>query len=205
MGSNRVKNGGPDCMIASGVCVMGGCFAQNEDSSNADCYWPAAEVDVPRYASSVGLYEYDYVEAGVDLEDCHVYTMQVPTGGNSSFFFVFQNNRAVYNCYLGNNSLEIQTDANVCFNRKEATPFTLIFHCGKDGAFCPLQGGSAPPATWDSSVSGTRLRILDARNGTKRFCVTYGQWGYKWYLLPMKSAGLTTAVFDVEAKVLVEL
>ena len=194
-------------MISSGLCLMGGCFAQNEDSSLADCYWPAAEVEVSRYtaSSSLGLYEYADVESGVNLEDCYVYTRQIHTSGNASFFFLFQKGKVVYNCYFGDIGLEVEANAKVWFSSKVQTPFTIIFHCGKDGAFCPLQNASTPPATWDPTAPGTRLRILDARNGTKRFCVAYGQWGYKWFLQPMKSAGLTTAVFDVEAKTLVEL
>lgn len=35
-------------MIASGLMLMGGCFAQDDDGAAVDFYWPAAHVDIPQ-------------------------------------------------------------------------------------------------------------------------------------------------------------
>ena len=73
------------------------------------------------------------------------------------------------------------------------------------GARIDSIGLSIRPGVWDAEQPGTLLRMLDARPGEKDFYVAYGQWGWKWYLLPMRSVLCTEAVFDFEEKVLVEL
>lgn len=197
-------------MIANGLCLMGGCFAQNEDLSLADGYWPSECVNIPTTSSSVGLYEYDSVPQGVHLSDCRVFTRQVAYANYISLFFVFQNNKAVCNCYVSQTSLgtalEIQTNALVKARSLVSTfPLDVEFCADGNGAKCVRQGIQTGPFTWDSSLPGTRLRLLDTRQGRKDFYISYGQWGHKWYLLPMRSALNTEAVFDFEERALIEL
>ena len=77
-------------MIAAGLCMMGGCFAQMDDSSVVDSYWPAAEILLPS-TSSVQYYSLTDIPAGVELEDCEVEcSFQQMTVGVSAFFLVNQ-------------------------------------------------------------------------------------------------------------------
>ena len=101
-------------MIAAGICLMGGCFAQNEDFSLAEGYWPCEYVGIPSSPSSMALYEYSVVPEGVDTAGCFVFTRQVAHSNYISSFFVFQDNMAALNCYISKASvgtvLEIATN-----------------------------------------------------------------------------------------------
>lgn len=193
-------------MIAAGLCLMGGCFAQNEDSSVADAYWFAEKVSIPKMSASVGIYEHPDVPSGVNLVSCCVHTVQFIQSGIASYFFVFQGSRQKYNCYSAPYGVEIQADGGTVSAQKFMDPpYMVEIFADSDGCKWPLQDISSPPCSWDAGIPGARLRILDARNGEKEFYVSHGQWGYKWYLLPMRSVFNTVAVFDCEEKVLVEL
>lgn len=197
-------------MIAVGLCTMGGCFAQDASTRAVDCYWVAECVTVPRYtAGTIGVYEHSEVPAGVRFEDCRVFTFQILREGNGSFFYVFQNGGTVYNAYgleLSNCRLELQRDDGAQLEAvQQDYPVKVEFFASQTGAAYPSYGLSVSPAVWNPLLPGSRLRILDARNGVKDFHVSHGQWGWKWYLLPMRSVLSTEAVFDFEEKVLVEL
>lgn len=207
MGAQHYGNGG-GAVIAAGLCMMGGCFAQDEFSGVVDSYWPAECVAVPSYtlSSSIAIFEHDNIPAGVDFRDCYAYTCQKWMAGTISLFFVLQNDKTVYNCYGDG------TNFFIAVNNKEAvrtllggTPKKIVYHCSAAGASCPTLRLNTGAASWDSSQTGSRLRLLDARAGKKDFYVAYGQWGWKWYLLPMRSAKQESAVFDIEMKTLVEL
>ena len=193
-------------MIAAGLCLMGGCFAQNEDSSVADAYWFAEKVSIPRMSASVGIYEYPDVPSGVNLASCCVHTVQFLQSGIGSYFFVFQGGIPKYNCYSTDVSAEISADNSILSAQKIIkAPYMVEIFADSDGCKWPSLNLTSPPCSWDAGIPGARLRILDARNGEKEFYVSHGQWGYKWYLLPMRSVFNTVAVFDCEEKVLVEL
>lgn len=199
---------------------MGGCFAQNEDASSVDTFWPSEKVAVPVYtaAASIGLFQYDDVPVGVDFDDCYVYTRQTAITRRSGevvsgvvFFAVFQGNNATYNCYFPSThqSLEIAYRSKDFVNLRETKyvgelPREVVFKADSSGASVPLYNVSVPGSYWDSSLPGRRLLILDARASEKDFYVSYGQWGHKWCLLPMKSATQAEAVFDFAMKILVE-
>lgn len=199
---------------------MGGCFAQAESTAAVDTYWPAEKVAVPSYptSSSLSLYEHDVVPAGVHLDDCHVYTRQVVNAGAASFFFVFQNSPVFYNGFMTDNGdivLGIQSFFNNFVNAgfapnysaAQAYPWEVILSADSTGIrTAGKEVVQLGPCDWDSTQPGARLRILDARKGEKDFYVAHGAWGWKWYLLPMRSPiGSVEAVFDFEEKVLVEL
>ncbi len=210
MGTRSCGTGGGKCMIANGICLMGGCFALNEDLSLADGYWPGEYTDIPTSPSSVGLYEHDVVPVGVDMADCRVYTRQVAYANYASFFFVFQNDMAVCNCYVAQSAsgpvLEVATNASTLGRVYVSSfPIEVEFCTDENGARCIRPGIQLRPFSWDAALPGARLRLLDARQGKKDFYISYGQWGHKWYLLPMRSVLNTKAVFDFEESVLIEL
>lgn len=194
-------------MIAAGLCVMGGCFAQDASTGMVDCYWPASGVGVPRFSNggSLSLYEHDVVPAGVDINTCRVYSKQLYRSGDASSFFVFQDGNTPYNCYVVSSFIEVVNNQGEHKHSNMAQNSVVEFHADSGGARVLTHGIGVGPCNWDSSRTGERLRLLDTRNGEKDFYVAYGQWGWKWYLLPMRSVLNTAAVFDFEEKVLVEL
>lgn len=204
-------------MIAAGLCLMGGCFAQDGTSRTLDAYWPSQCVKVPPYTDgpSIGLFQYDVVPAGVHLDDCYMITRQSVIRPNEvvGFFAVFQGDAVVYNSYtnIQNNTVELAyADTPGSYriaNSKplKSYPVEVLVECDASGMRAPLHDVVTPPTCWDSDKPGRRLLILDVRNSDKNFFVSYGQWGWKWYLLPMRSAKQESAVFDIEMKILVEL
>ncbi len=187
---------------------MGGCFAQDAGAACVDSYWGAEKVAIPQYSvnASLGLYEYAEVPVGVSPEKSYLFTRQKWKSGKISLFYVFQNDEDMYNIFTQGSILSLRSrrggnllklDADITKNPE------ISVRIDADGL--KSNYGALLPASWNSLLSGSRLRLLDARSGQKDFHVSYGTWGHKWYLLPMKSPCDTTAVYDVEAKALVEL
>jgi hypothetical protein len=199
-------------MIAAGLCMMGGCFAQMNDSSVVDAYWPAEKIAIPRSSSRIGIYEYDSIPAGIAFEQCRVYTKQYVHSGEASFFFVFQNDHVVYNAFSslawgGKIFIEFYNGVDIGSAEKEwAQNGMAIFTADSTGArYIEPSNLESPAAFFDESQPCSRLRLLDARGGEKDFYVTHGSWGLRWYVLPMQSVARLQAVFDFEQKVLVEI
>lgn len=208
-------------MIATGLCMMGGCFAQEVDGRSVDSYWPAEQVIIPPPPSgNIGIFEYAEVPAGVALEHCYVVTKQIVIEKFVSFFYVFQNGTLVYNAYT---TRPYYTDRHLLrLNYKNANGgevtvdwkgeippnTTYEYRANSTGsAYYDANGVciSTPQSLWKEDEAGSRLRIVDARMGPKGFIVTYGKWHYEWYVLPMKSPAQTTAIFDVVTDTLVEI
>ena len=193
-------------MIASGLCLMGGCFALDVSGMVADAYWPSSKVSVPPSSASVGLYEYAEVPIGVSADDIRVYTKQLAIGGSASFFYVFQNNDTAYNAYCASARRHLKSNTSVDITEEDTSlPKMAELDISELGATYRNSSLSVPPCSWQSNTNGARLRILDSRDGEKYFFVSYGACGRQWYLLSMCSVLSTEAVFDVEAKVLVEI
>lgn len=195
-------------MIATGLCMMGGCFAVDDSGRAVDSYWPSESVPVPSSPSSVGLYEHRSLP-GMPLESCHMYTKQKMTSGSSSFFYVIQGGSVRYNSYGFKAILYFDSMVDGK-NLSKSVSFPLgqllEISASSSGISEKKLNFSQPRCDWDASAQIDRIRILDARNGEKDFYISHGQWGIKWYLLPMKSvAADSVAVFDFEQKVLVEI
>lgn len=199
-------------MIAAGLCMMGGCFAQMNDSSVVDSYWPAEKIAIPKSSSRIGIYEYDSIPAGIAFEQCRVYTKQYVHSGQASLFFVFQNGHVVYNAFIdvvggGEKFIEYYNGRGVVYvSVFEMFPLLLIFTADSTGGrYIESSNLESPAAVFDESQPCERLRLLDARDSEKDFYVTQGSWGLRWYVLPMMSVARLQAVFDFEQKVLVEI
>ena len=193
-------------MIAAGICLMGGCFAQDDNGKAVDTYWPAISAAIPYSPASIGIIEYDTVQAGAEPADFFARIKQFMKSGQASFFFVFQFGETAYNCYYAKPYLELLSNFNnTSVGPHISPPFIVNMTIDADGARLPDFDMAVPACKWDSTSAGARLRIVDGRNGEKDFFHSYGRWGRKWFVLPLRSALNTEAVFDFEEKVLVEL
>lgn len=204
-------------MIAAGLCMMGGCFAQMDDSSVVDSYWPAAEILLPS-TSSVTYYSLTDIPAGVELADCEVEcSHQQMTVGVSAFFTVNQQQEntdvvlTVYTNYSVNPSLlDIQTSyPNGAVNVKRVwistLPLPVKFYFRDGKAFIPAYNLKNNEVLWDSSQTVKRVSTVRGNTAETLFFYSKGSWGLRWYVLPMMSVARLQAVFDFEQKVLVEI
>lgn len=201
-------------MIAAGLCTMGGCFAQAESGHAENSYFPAAYVRVPSYSSggSFGLYEL-YSLPPLPLADLYACTRQVHRGGDILDIVIRQgghNGTGMYICYSDSHGLlELQTYSTrgpvYSTARYLSFPYTAEIIMDASGAHAPVYQLSTEPCAWRDAVADNFVRVLDIRNGTKDFCFSYGFVGRKWLVLAMKSCDGSLAVFDFEAKTLVEL
>lgn len=205
-------------MIAAGLCMMGGCFALEPDGMTVDAYWPSSSVEIPEAASSLAIYQYNEIPAGLQLADCYAITRQKVNQGLASFFYAFQDKTGTttaingYNAYLGESIYGRRCEIQYIINEKSTTlrepnvvsyPRNVEYSANVNGSW--LNNLSGPGIVWNPDITSVRIRILDRRQGVKEFFVAHGFWGYKWYLLPMCSPLKTDAVFDFEAKTLVEI
>lgn len=204
-------------MIAAGLCMMGGCFAQMDDSSVVDSYWPAAEILLPS-TSSVDYYSLTDIPAGVELADCEVEcSHQQMTFGVSAFFTVNQQQEntdvvlTVYTNYSGNPGLlDIQTSypngaPNVQRALVSPMPLPVKFYFRDSEASIPAYDLKNNEVLWDSSQPGKRVSPVRGNTAETLFFYSKGSWGLRWYVLPMMSVARLHAVFDFEQKVLVEI
>ena len=204
-------------MIAAGLCMMGGCFAQMDDSSVVDSYWPAAEVLLPS-TSSVNYYSLTDIPAGVELADCEVEcSHQQMTVGVSAFFLVNQQQKhtdvvlTVYTNYSTYPSLlDIQTSfssgaPNVKRVGVSTLPLPVTFYFRDAEASIPAYDLKNNEVLWDSSQPVKRVSPVRGNTAETLFFYSKGIWGLRWYVLPMMSVARLQAVFDFEQKVLVEI
>lgn len=192
-------------MIAAGLCLMGGCFAQDDNGKAVDTYWPAISAAIPSSPESIAILQYDTVQAGAEPDYFFARIKQFVKSGYASYFYVLQFGRTAYNCYSSIYSIELESNNGYRAVKNGAPPFIVNLAIDADGARLPDFDIAVSACGWDSTRAGERLRIIDARNGEKDFFHSYGRWGRKWFVLPLRSALNTEAVFDFEEKVLVEL
>ena len=203
-------------MIAAGLCLMGGCFAQDSQTVTVDTYWMTDWVDMPTYSSTVGIYQYEGIQGPSNVEGTFMETVQYVEDGLVSFFYILQGQNDSY--------------ANVFIHSFDSTPrrFRLrmqsLTQNSKDFAYeYPSQikvfmkdgflnctdgnttGAFEIDGVFDYSQKITRMRIADARNGQKRYRYSYGNFSVKWFVHAMRSITSSSALFDFEGKVLVEL
>ena len=201
-------------MIAAGLCMMGGCFAQMDDSSVVDAYWPAAEILLPA-TPSVYYYGFSEVPAGVELADCVAESSHRQlTAGVSSFFTLFQGGKPVISAYTNYSSprplMDIQTTySNGTQNVKRVfisdMPLSVIFYFRDGEASIPAYDLRNNEVLWDSSRTGENAIFVRGNTAETLFYYAKGSWGLRWYVLPMMSVARLQAVFDFEQNVLVEI
>lgn len=202
-------------MIAGGLCVMGGCYAQNEDSGCAASYWPAQYVEIPVYtaSASIGLFEPSIpADADQTLFYANVLQQSFNREDTVSVFFARQYKGqgvdTVLNAYHSSPVVEVTNNRGGL--AQEATgqytfPLMLRFVShGGDGAFPDISEKKVGAGQWNATADGW-TRVLDARAYSKGFFYSYGYWGIYWYMLPMRSPENDCAAFDFVSRTLVEM
>jgi hypothetical protein len=194
--------------------MMGGCYAQEDDSSVVDSYWPAAEILLPATAS-VYYYWFPELPAGVELADCVAESShRQMTKGVSSFFTLYQSGKPVIAAYTNYSVdaplMDIQTTyANGSPNLKRIyiseLPLLVDFYFRDGEGSIPAYNLRNNEVRWDSSRPGDQAVFVRGNTAETLFFYSKGSWGLRWYVLPMKSVQQERAVFDFEQKVLVEL
>ena len=203
-------------MIAAGLCLMGGCFAQDSSTAVVDTYWPTDWVDMPVYSSSVGVYQHEGILGDINIEDCYMETVQYYESGLGSFFYIMHNSSSIsdVNMFIHTTAnengvyfLRIQDNSKAKDLRGTAPSQLRLFM--QDGIANGTDGNTVisftPNMTADFSKDSVRIRVVDARNGIKRYRYSYGFFGIKWFVHAMRSITSSSAIFDFEQKVLVEL
>lgn len=207
-------------MIAAGICLMGGCFAQDATSCTVDTYWPAESVAVPaqKVSGSVGLYQYDTSPGLSSVEDCFMETVQYYQSGLASFFYLINGDLPGVNEFIVNAApaagykfdARLQSLDGAFKDLRGYAPATLRISVSNGKMVCDsgesLVAQAIYPHAWAYGETGGRLRILDGRNGEKDFFYSRGDFGQiKWFVHAMRSVTNSVSVFDFNAKVLVEL
>lgn len=201
-------------MIAAGLCMMGGCFAQLDDSSVVDAYWPAAEILLPA-TPSVYYYWFTALPVGVELADCVAESShQQMSYGVSSFFTLYQGGKPVIAAYTNfpnpSGLMDVQTTysngvANVKRVFVSQLPLPVFFYFRAGEGSIPEYGLRNNEVLWDSSQPGEQAVFVRGNTAKTLFFYAKGSWGLRWYVLPMLSVSRLQAVFDFEQKVLVEI
>ena len=143
-------------MIASGLCMMGGCYAQNEKSETVDSYWAASHVDMPPAEVSLVIILFSF--PGGDSVSDEITAV--------SEFQWIDNRGADGAAQLGITNANVPGYGYVggCFFRHLYTDgqggYARLFYAGKD---VPIDEGK------DDKL------VLRARNGTAQVCNSRGE------------------------------
>lgn len=194
-------------MIAAGLCMMGGCFAQDSASQTVDTYWPTECVEIPRSPSgSVGIYQVN--ELAPCPQSLHrVYCKQRVISGKFSLFYAKQGNDVPYNVYgeVGSSAQTQTVGTQIKKIREKVNPYDIIEYTVADG----MQGDASlnlwQEVEWKDSAAISPMRIIDSRAGNKEFFVSVGYLGMAFCAVPVRSVLGNTGVFDFEQKTLIEL
>lgn len=221
MGALCYRKGG-GTVIAAGLCLMGGCFAQDETSVAADSYWPAECVAVPAYTGmgSIGLYQYDTCPGVAAPAECFMETVQYYKSGLASFFYLVddETGETPINSFINEAAssegksfiVRIQSSSSALRDLLGYSPEKVRISVDKAQITCTVAGSVGTVEIPDTSLwipgkTMGRIRLLDTRNGQKDFFYSCGDFGQiRWFLLPMRSVKQEAAVYDIEMKTLVE-
>lgn len=195
-------------MISAGLCIMGGCFAQDETSRTVDSYWAAASIPVPYSASSLGIYEIQ-VAIPTPQSQLRWYSRQRVKSGNVSLFFIKQGISAPYNFYgVVNSRFVLQADNSspqmVNVNRAIKPGEVVEYSLSGNRQGCLTTGDWQDVAGWKDNTVST-VRLLDRRNGEKDFICSAGIVNAPFYVQACCSGSGMVAVYDVEQQTLVEI
>ena len=132
------------------------------------------------------------------------------TKGVSSFFYMIQSGAPVITVYANINILDIQTtksngEANVKRYYYSKTPLTVDFYFRDGEGAIAAYNLRNNEVLWNHTQIGDRAVIVRGNTAETLFFYSKGIWGLRWYVLPMLSVTRLQAVFDFEAKVLVEI
>lgn len=196
-------------MIAAGLCMMGGCFAQDEASRTVDSYWVTSSIPVPYSASSLGIYEIQMLPP-TPQSQLRVFSRQRVKSGTVSLFFITQPSNTPYNFYGNVNerfSLQSNGSEPWLLSTKRVVKAGEIVEYAITGCRqeCLTTGDSLEVQSWQVEGEIEKLRLLDARKGTKDFFCCAGIVSLPFYVQACRSESGEVAVYDVEQQTLVEI
>lgn len=206
-------------MIASGLCIMGGCFAQGADGSAADTYWPAHSVHV--YSAAVFSTPHRMVSV-LSPDYCLFGRIENASRTNTA-----QRGQTLY------------------WGSWDGRPYHTLFLGVKQGAEASLQSSldsgfplnipSAEPVQWQNFSFKNNVLSLSCESGTQsKDCTnlaSFDNTSWVWYskvqnlystadvcayayytetgasrfcIQPMRSASGSTAFYDVDNNELIE-
>lgn len=198
-------------MIASGLCLMGGCFAQIDTGEAMDTFWPAYMIEAPTTDSRVDRYFLPAI--GTDeAQSGYMRAFGGTYGGGQYLPFRIicsADGSNILNAYaLSNSHLEIDSregDKLVPYIYASTMPDVFKIGVNVSGKEAWFDGYSLKvPVAFKTPDEKVVLHVLSTRTHSQ-FSVSFGNMGVRWYVQAMQSATGAVAVFDVEKKTLVEM
>lgn len=196
-------------MIAAGLCMMGGCFAQNEQTACVDTYWPAEYVEIPAATPTIRLYVLS-VPSCPALSELHLYTKRQHLGSSktsSVSYGVVRNVDAAWhiaNLYSSSEEMALQSQSSA-ITEAVGIPYPEIEVYIEAGQMrCP-QTRLIKDCIGAVEGAGGEIRVLVRWSADVRFWISVGEYGVKWCAIPMKSPGADMAVYDIEQDILIEI
>ena len=211
-------------MIASGLCMMGGCFAQNEKSETVDSYWAASHVDMPPAEVSLEIINFSF--PGGDSVSDEITAV--------SEFKWINDRREEGAAQLGIRNADVPGYGYIggCFFRHLTYDgkggYARFFYAGKDvpidkgkddklvlrarngtAQVCNSRGEIIASCTGDYSLQmqhsrRASLRCFDVRKFIF-LCYANAVTGISWYVGPMKSASGAFALWENYNNMLIEI
>lgn len=211
-------------MIASGLCMMGGCFAQNEKSETVDSYWAASHVDMP--PTDVSLEIISFTFPGGDSVSDEITAV--------SEFKWINNWAAEGAAQLGIRNINVEGYGYIggCFLRHLTTDglvgYARLHYSGKDVSIdegkddklvlrarnetaqvCNSRGEIIASCTRPYSLQMEQVRRASLRcYDVRKFiflCYANAVTGISWYVGPMKSASGAFAIWENYNNMLIEI
>ena len=194
-------------MIAAGLCMMGGCFAQNEQTACVDTYWPAEYVEIPAANPTIRLHVLS-VPSCPAVSELHLYTKRqhLDSSGDVSYGVVRNVNAQwhIANIYSANGEIALQSQSSAITERV-GIPYPEIEVYIESGKMrCP-QTSLTKSCIGAVVGAGGEIRVLVRWSAAARFWISAGEYGVRWCAIPMKSPGSDIAVYDVEQNTLIEI
>lgn len=193
-------------MIATGLCSMGGCFAQNESGRVEETYWMAAHCPVPYYdglailsvAFPGGSAVYDDFQAAGNFD-------WTPTGSDAWQAHMGIANAARSNSWVGGCFIARGEGAPRLNYNNQSREFASIHQnvslmCKSCVARAEVNGSliASITANYELKEMETRKFSIRYTNLRQFFYMSYSNraTGVKWYVMPMLSPSGAIAIWE---------
>ena len=193
-------------MIAAGLCMMGGCFAQDAATRTVEAYWASESVPIPYSNGAVGIYEWTNLPP-TPQSQLRFLTRQRYESGAASFFFLFQSIYP-YNCFIGSSKVWLSSAGSEPPSASSSPVSSgTIIEIAISGAWMELMndGTRLEVTSYNDEAKISKVCLLDARQGEKAFICCEGSVNKPFYVQACRSASGTVAIYDVKQKTLIEI
>lgn len=204
-------------MIAAGLCLMGGCFAQNEHGACVDSYWSASACDIPKYGAvnlmsgrfPGGSSEADTAKASIVCEwkgstDQH----NIITGYNS--FYSNSTYLGGWGVRRAGNSMADLVYTPILSPMTFSSDYPeLQLYCADGRAWVESAGALLASTETEFSLTMEQMRAFSIRCTYLRqfhyMAYANEQTGIKWNVLPVRSPLGNAAIWEDYTNSLIEL